>query len=192
MSSPNLTNLVLFSPIWEESPNPKFRISVSVNSSTNVQITVSRAVVRGLNINIPFMKHTGTWIMDEKINILSHHVFFIYFYNIHQHTLYLFNDHPPHSAWFAFHSAPRCRPVCGGNSWQYWHQSWMHFTNNCLCKTSIYIMNHVVCRYPYSIDLEMNKVKTIPTPGARSCGWPPTLASVDVKAINKVSQKIMS
>lgn len=75
MSSPNLTNLVLFSPIWEESPNPKFRILVSVNSSTNVQIIVSRAVVRGLNINIPFMKHTGTWIMDEKINILSHHVF---------------------------------------------------------------------------------------------------------------------
>lgn len=105
-------------------------------------------------------------------------------------TFYVFNDPPPHHAWFHFHSVPLCRPVCGGNSWHYWHQSWMQFTtNNCLCKTSIYIMDHVVCRYPYSIDLELNKVKTIPTPGALACGWPPTLASLAVETINKVSQK---
>lgn len=112
----------------------------------------------------------------RKINIPSHRVF--YFYNIQQTTFHLFCDHTPHCAWFHSHSAPHCRSRCGGNSWKYWHQFWMHFTNdNCLCKISIYIMDHVVCRYPCSIDLEVNKVKTILTPGALPCGWPPALTN---------------
>ena len=128
--------------------------------------------------------------MDEKINILCHCVF--YFFNIQQRMFHLFCNRPPDCAWFNFHSTPHCRPVCGGNSWHYWHQSWMHFTTNCLCKTFIYIMVHSVCRYPYCIELELNKVKTIPTPGTLYCGWPPALASLAAETINKVSHIIIS
>lgn len=74
---------------------------------------------------------TSTWIMDEEINMLSHHVF-LFLYHTTTHLLFiLWSPSSLRLISFPFRT-PLQTCMCGGNSWQYWHQSWMHFATNTL------------------------------------------------------------